>query len=82
MCIAAVSHALLNWTVQLADDQSRVLGATVRGAAAFARYQGTFKPCFCLLWQATPRRLAGPQWCQCWRLLFCLFVLCVASPRW
>ena len=28
------------------------------------------------------RRLAGPQWCQCWRLCFVFCVFCVASPRW
>ena len=28
------------------------------------------------------RRLAGPQWCQCWRLCFVFCVFCVVSPRW
>ena len=27
-------------------------------------------------------RLAGPQWCQCWRLCFVFCDLCVASLRW
>ena len=52
---------------------------SLRGTRAVPVFRTAFRSCH----NPIPcRRLAGPQWCQRWRLCFVFCVFCVASPRW